>query len=527
MPSAVTAIFGADSRPFIRELKVMEILAARSGKNISGWFSMPETTGGSGHSIREYMALFKEFSRGDFSNTPITLAKILLHLGVLHPLAKTNTSAAKLLADAYSNLAHKASLDAIALTKKAAASAVAFQWDAAETEATLNQAVADEMAARAAQANALALQQKAVAASESAVAQESEATASVGAIRIVAAALVGLTLGAYAAYKQTTALIEKLSGFKVPDFEPKYIPEHLQEVNRIAEEWKAINKEIQKAKENYESVAKASERVSDSTKKHFDHLRRMNELSTLPSRTKIMRLLAIDNQERNENLANKIIAQSNFTTEGQAVQKRAEAINVPSKERDQNIADKNKAMFDAANEAAKAIEKSKMEGTFGVNGRDIFRAYNAATDSGVSTKDLDAAEKQVFSDRAKWKKAYENSVNQMAANDETRKIQEELTKKAGESLAKAATTGLEIADLKKTGANASADEAEEAAEKLRQGKGGDKTQVTERERIGAASNSISVSLLDVGKKSLDVQSRLYEFIRQRHGEGGVGGAFFD
>jgi hypothetical protein len=465
MPSAVTAIFSVDSKPFEQQLRRMEIMAAGAGGKIQSGISGPtagEVHGGVVHSV---VTLFREIGSGNWSRVPGSLTILMQRMGLLNLIFKDSASASKIVAEAYAQLAGQASLDAVALTKKAAASAIAFEWDAAETEATLNQAVADETAARAAQVNAVALHEKAVAAAESAAAQNAEAAASVGAIGIVTAVLIALTVGVYAAYKHTTALIEKLSGFKVPDFEPRYIPQHLKAVNQIAEEWKQINAEVQKAKENYNSVAKASERVADATKKHFDHLRRMNDFSISSSSVKAARGLEIDSEERNAQLANKVAAQANFTAEGNTAASRAAAINVPSKERDQNITERNKAMLDAANTAAKAIEKSKMEGTFGKNGRDIFRAYNAATDSGVSTTDLNASESQVFAARAQWKKAYENSVDRMAVNDETRKTKEELTKKSGESLSKAAQIGLEIPGLKKTNAQANADAAEESAAK--------------------------------------------------------------
>jgi hypothetical protein len=383
-------------------------------------------------------------------------------MGLLRFFISDNAIAAQKFAEATDKAALRAANLAKWSTEEAAATRLAYEAKDSNIVMTWAQVDADEAAAAAARVNAEAMKEEAVAANKATVA----AGTSISKFGVLTLVLIALAAGAFAAYKQSTALIEKLSGFKIPDFEPKYIPQHLQSVNRIAEAWKQINHEIENTQDKYNSVATAANRIAEATKKQFEHLRKMNDLSGSSDQAKAGRRLFIDDEERAAQMANKIAEQAALTKEGNAAQARAAGISVPSKDRDQNISEWRKAMYYAANEAAKAIEKSKLEGTFGVNKRDIFRKYNQATDSGVSTTDLDAAEKQVFADRSKWKKAYNNSIDQMAANDETRKTQEQLTKQAGEYLSKAAGTALEIEELRKTNPQLAADEAAESAAKM-------------------------------------------------------------
>ena len=143
------------------------------------------------------------------------------------------------------------------------------------------------------------------------------------------------------------------------------------------------------------------------------------------------------------------------------------------------------------------------------DGRDIFRAYNAATDSGVSTDDLNKAEDQVMKDRATYKKSYEESVDRAHDNDVIRAPAEDAAKEAGAAFTKAATIGLEIPEMEKNNKQAGADESAESKAEQLHNKSGGAAQVTERERIGlGAASSIQVSILDTAKSSLAVQREL-------------------
>jgi hypothetical protein len=536
MPDAITATFGADARPFKREIASMEALSVRAGKNIAAGLSgttagystgegSASGHGGRGGIIGEMVGMFRELGRGNFSRMPGSLSILIQRMGLLKYLMVDNAGAAAALADATEKAALRAANLAKWATEEAVATRAAYDAKGTDVVVTMAQVDADEAAAVAARVHAEAMREEASAANAAAAGVKN----TIGPLGIVLGIILGIAVGAYAAYKQSTALINKLTGFKIPDFEPKYIAQHLQAVNRIAEDWKHITLEVQKTIDKYESVSEVANRAAEASKKHYDHLRKMNELSMATPEQKEKNRAAIDAAERDANLAAKSKEQADLAKEGANLQAQANAVTVPSKEHDQNISDRNMAMFKAADEAAKAIEASKMEGTFRKNGRDIFRAYNAATDSGVSTKDLNKAEAQVIQDRAKWKKAYEASINQMATNDETRKAQEELTKRASESLSKAAQTGLEVEDMRRTNSQANKDESEEVKAKLLEGKKGEGSrEVTEREKIGAAESLVQVSLLDVNKQQLAVQQETLNLIRSRQGyDNGVGGTHFD
>jgi hypothetical protein len=464
-----------DSSGYARGIRDMEVMSATAGNRMAtalngttAGYRMGQGSaagmGGRGGVIGETVVLFREMGRGNYSRIPGSITILAQRMGVLKYFMDGTAEASIKFAQATELAALRAQNLAKWAAEEAAATRLAYEAKDSDVIVTLAQVDADEAAAVAARVNAEAMREQAAAANLAAA----SAKAGVGPLGILTGILIGLAAGFYAAYKQSKALIDKLSGFKVPDFEPKYIPQHLQAVNRITEEWKAIGKEVESVTEKYNSVSEAAKRTANETKTQYEHLRRMNDLSNSTDKDKAARRLEIDNAERQVELANKIKEQADLVREGNAAQARADGITVTSKERDENIIERNKAMYDAANEAAKKIEESKMEGTFGMNGRDIFRAYNIATDSGVSTSDLDAAEKQVFEDRAKWKKAYETSIDQMAANDETRKTQEQLTKKAGESLAEASKTSLEIVEMRKANAIAGQNESEESASKLAQ-----------------------------------------------------------
>jgi hypothetical protein len=47
--------------------------------------------------------------------------------------------------------------------------------------------------------------------------------------------LIGLAAGAFAAYKLTSALTDKLTGVKLTDFIPEYVPKHLKQANQALE----------------------------------------------------------------------------------------------------------------------------------------------------------------------------------------------------------------------------------------------------------------------------------------------------
>lgn len=470
---------------------------------------------GIGGVVAEVATIGHEFLQGRGGGRIIGSISILgQRLGWLRKIVKTTADSFVDAAHA-SEVLHQASAkETIELEAKAAATVAAGTATAAE--------IAETRAAAAAsldRTTKLGLETTALV--EKAEIEMATAVVTSAAIGVVLGFLVGLGAGAFAAHRQVSALIEKLSGVKMPDIDPEYIAKHLKKTGQIAEVQKEINKEIEKSIANYNSAASAAERVSKATKEHYAHLRKMNELSNLPDNVKAANALKINDEERAAEVQNKNDEKNALETEATDKQAKADAVlsTVSSKSADEELIKTNKAKYDAANEAAKKIEESKKDGTFGVNARDAFRAYNAVQGtagkvltlglgSSVSNGELDAAEDQVNKARDTYKKSYEDSVDRAHDNDVIRAPAEDAAKEAGAAFSKAATIGLELPEMKKNNKQASADESAESKAQLLHNKSGGTAQVTERERIGlGAASSIQVSILNEAKqhKQISVQ----------------------
>jgi len=133
-------------------------------------------------------------------------------------LVKDTSSAATILADAWQKQAEAAGLAATMAVRKAAASSEAFYADTMETEATLNQAVADEEGAAQAILYAKATQNKSVAATENAAAQEAS-TAATGAAISPIGMLLGVVVAIGAAFyiwnERVKSLTDSMSKIEV------------------------------------------------------------------------------------------------------------------------------------------------------------------------------------------------------------------------------------------------------------------------------------------------------------------------
>lgn len=477
MPSMM-AFIGANADPFRRELQAMQGMAARAGKNVQ------QSLGGNGAGhgatsgiIGESLVLLRELGRGNYARIPGSITILLQRMGLLNLVFRDTAVATQVLADGYSKLAAEQSLAAITATQKAAASQAAFYADVAETEATLNAAVADEAKAATARSVAAATMAKAEASQAAAAAAATEGTATIGALGMVGAVLVGLGIGLYAAIKLAGALKDRLASITMPDFHPEYIAKQLQAANSAAQGWKEIRREVDKAVDSYNSAAKAAERVSKATKDHFDHQRRMLELqkqlalaqnSKFPERRIAIerefaaRELRLGQQERQFELGNKITEQMNLANEAREKKRRAEAIAVPSEAHDAQVIAAAKAKADAAE---KYLAESNASPDMFTK-RNALRAYNKMALTGVTDRDLLNAEKTNRKQAEDDIAGYKAAVNRKFDNDELRRKKGDLQKAAEDSFAKAATTGLEIADLKKTNARKNAEEAAEARAKL-------------------------------------------------------------
>jgi hypothetical protein len=309
--------------------------------------------------------------------------------------------------------------------------------------------------------------------------------------------------------KQADLLISRLAGFKPSEFHPEYIAQHLQKANQGLEIQNQITDEITKQIQLYNSAAKNADRVADATRRHYEHLRKMNELSNAPESVKAQRRIRLDAEERNQGIVNKQQEVANLNAEGQKAQQRATAILtwVSSKSQDEAVISKNKAYLAAADKAISDLNEFKHKGNpTGISKDQLFRAYNAATDSGVSGADLDAAEKKLRQDRAGYEKSHRDSVDRSAANDTTRKTGEDFAKQAAKSFSDAVQIRLNLPELQNDVANQNVDEsAEESAkaekEKEPPGYSG-KIDATDWEKHGGSCGGAGISMLDVGKQQL-------------------------
>lgn len=473
-----------------RELYAVQRMAQRAGVDIRQGLGGRINTG----ALSEMVVLVRELMRGNFSRLPGSLTLLAQRMGLLKFVIRDTATAARLLADAWQDQSIKAGLAAIAATRKAAASAQAFAADTAETEATLSQAVADETAAAAAITHVKAMQAKAVAAGESAAAETGEASATIGTLGIIGGVIVGIGAGAYASSKLVANLVDKLAGLKAPDFHPEYVAKHLQAVNQAAEAQRDINKEVQRTIDLYNSAAKAAERTATATKEHFEHLVRMNQLERDPAKRDAGEL-AIRQAQRAAEFNDKANEQAALTNESARLKQQADAVKVTSKEQDENLLRLRKAEADDARKYLKDLQDAP-HGT-----RDaIMAAYNKAALSGVSSGDLADAAQRNFLEANRRILAEHSTVDQVAANDQTRKSRDELDKQAGQAAARAAELNLQLAEDKQRIQQVNQDDQAEAAAAAQRGEKASHGQLTANQQIGAYAPM--PVLVDVAKAQL-------------------------
>lgn len=535
------AIIGGNADPLKRELAAVQRMAQQAGVNLQRGLAGGGGHGGTSGIVSETLVLIRELSRGNFTRVPGSITILAQRMGILKLIIKDTADGANILADAWAKEAEKAGLAALASTRKAQASTVALYALGGETDANLAAAVADEEKAAADIMVAKATQTKAIASSEAAAAANAEAgatRAAVGPMGIALGIIVAIGAGAYAASKLVKYLTDELSGLKPADFQPDYIAKHLQKANQPAELQKDINREIQKTVDLYNSASAAAARVSEATKTHFDHQRKINELNKErdlagvkdpATRAKIeaeyaQKTINLRKQEQNQELANMYQEQFGLKQEGTIKQQQANAIDVNSKEHDDNLTRQRKAEADAAQKYLDDVEKSKNNK---FTQRNIMRAYNAVALSGVSGNDLDAAEKANRTEAGRRLQAYRDQVDKSAANDELRKRKEELGKTAGQSLSQATVLGLKIGDTQKANAREIADTTAEAQARAAAEAAKDRAKeshaanldITGNQHIGARIGGPQLEQLNVSKASLNE----LKSIRTHITRGGGGG----
>lgn len=503
------AIIGGNSQPLQRELLAVQKMARQTGASLQRDLSGGHL--GSSGIIRETLVLMRELSRGNWTRVPGSFSILLQRMGVLKLLAGDTAASSRILADAWAAQAEKAGLAAVAATRKAQASKLAGTFEKDGVTWTLKSALADEQAAKQAILYAKELRGKAEAAREAAAAQSAMGAAGgVGAFGVIGGVIVGLAAGIWAGVKQIQIATKSLGGMDVKDFNPEYIAKHLQAINRIADEQKEVNKEVQRTVDLYNSAAKSAERMAETTKDHFDHLRKMNSFEKDPAK-RAANQLEIDKQERVQDLANKYVEKYNLEREAEARQAQAMAIQVSSKEHDEQLLNQKKQ---AAEEAQKFLDSSPSARTFG-------NAVVAANPfSGVSAKDINAALDAKKAEARQRITDYKATVDQVAANEELRKKREDLIKQAGGSAAAAAAIGLQIPDLQKRFNQRNADEAAEMAAELSAKRGSVmRGHVNSLQQVGAYTQSAHI---DLARRQLDALHKI-EHNTGRGGHGRTGG----
>ena len=291
----------------------------------------------------------------------------------------------------------------------------------------------------------------------------------------VTAVIVGLGAGLFAAYKLAGALSEKLSSLKFPDLHPEYIAKHLQASHASAEAQKEINRELEKTIDLHFSAAKAAERQAEATKDHYEHLRKMQEFAmqgelaqagSEAQREAIRKkysaqALKLSADERAQKLNDKDAEAKALDEESKRLKTQGDQVVVGSKAHDEEILHQRKTAADEAQKYLDDLEKTK-----GGAKDKLVRGYNAVALSGVSGKDLTAAENANKEEARRRISSYKEFVDQSAEYEEKRRQKEALYKGAAKSAAESVNAAMDAAEMKKSGEIKSKDEQEEAAAKL-------------------------------------------------------------
>jgi hypothetical protein len=276
----------------------------------------------------------------------------------------------------------------------------------------------------------------------------------------------------------------------VPDIKLEYIPLMKRHINDAKNAQKEVTDEVEKTVQKFNSAAEAAARVSKATKTHYDHLRKMNDLSSASDRVKSDRALKINEDERQSELANKYAEKGNLEIESRNKLKQANGITVTTKEEDNQIQS-------GLNQNAAAAEAFLKGGGFW----DEFKKQAAIKFGGASENLVASTEEQGTEGAKKRIKARDDYAEKVYGNDQLRKKKADLIADASKSSAAAAQIGLEIPGIVKDNGIAAAHEKSEANARLLASGGTGQASVSERERLGFRSGSgVTVSLLEVSKK---------------------------
>ena len=327
------------------------------------------------------------------------------------------------------------------------------------------------------------------------------------------------------------------------DLKADYVPMLKRHIEDARNMQRQLNAEILKTVDNYQGAAAAAKRMADSTKEHFEHLRKMNEYSTGSPQQKAQRALDLDQQEREADLASKRHEQ--FLLEIEAGKKLAQArgIKVNTKEEDEDIASQKKQLADAAagflvgGGVWEEVKKRWAMVNMTANGLDGRKIIEQLEEGGRDTAQALIQNSHTFAD-------------QVAANDELRKQKADLEKAGSEAFSKATEIRLGLPGLQNSYAQKNADEAAETRAQLMAGGRGGSSGVTANERIGAYAVGLQgLTLVEVARRQvarqettnqllsrieqamsknpLSIRGAIMDAIDGRFGDGPVGGVTFN
>lgn len=306
----------------------------------------------------------------------------------------------------------------------------------------------------------------------------------------------GLAIGFEAARKQAAYLVDKLQSLKVPDFNPEPIARYKQAINEAAEAQAAINREVAHTVEEYNSAAEAAKRAADATREHYEHLRKMNELSDKSPAQKATALAEIDKQERAAELQNKFTEQTALINEQIAKKRQADAIRVPSADEEKERIEFLKKKSDASLEFLKKNNMTVKEGSY----EDLMQLYTVLSASGVNNSDLKKSAAEKVKEAAGNVKAYRDALDVQHDNELARQRQEQLNKESGDAAKQAAQLGLQISDFQKLNDQKNQDAQEELAATLRGDRKKEHFSVNALQKVGAYTPPAFV--VDVQRKML-------------------------
>ena len=427
--------------------------------------------------VRETAVIGREIAQGrGIGRILASLTLLSQYLSSASRAAQQGASAARMLADGYAEAAFKANVAAVAAMRKAEASAAAAEMDGFEDAASITAADANALEAKSANATAVALARKAEAAEADAVAQEADAAATAGA-GISTIGIIGIfsavALAAAVLYERIWGVKSLLKSLAFDtssiDIKEDYIPLLKRHLSDVRNAQKEVTDEVWKTYSAYDSAAAAAKRQADATKEHYDHLKKMLELQkdtelagaktpaekeAIETKYSGLELQRQKDQQQSE-LADKLMEKTNLETESKTKQQQADAINLNTKEEDQQL-------LGQLNQKAEAAEKFLKGG--GV--WDEFKKQAAMGLGGASKELVDSTEEGGQNLANKMIKDRNDFANKVQSNDEIRKTKEQLVKESAKSAADAAKIGLEVPDIAKKNAAKNKDSAEEAAAKL-------------------------------------------------------------